>query len=174
MRAALFHAARSAAVAALLFAAPLAVRADAPCADDAARLCPGVPASGGQLWACLQRNQLQLSSACVRNIQDVQRRAAEFSADCGADVYRFCPAVERGQGRILQCLAVHLGRRELSTNCEAAVVTALEKLQEFADACTDEAARLCQGVEPGRGRLLICLRAQSQKLSTRCRKAVNP
>ena len=68
MRAALFHAARSAAVAALLFAAPLAVRADAPCADDAARLCPGVPASGGQLWACLQRNQLQLSSACVRNI----------------------------------------------------------------------------------------------------------
>ncbi len=147
---------------------------DAPCVADAARLCPGIPASGGQLWACLQQKQGQLSSDCVRNIQQVQRRAAEFNADCGADVFRFCPRVQAGQGRILQCLSLHLGRRELSTNCEDAVASAIEKLQEFSDACSNEAAALCQGVQPGRGRLLICLRAQSERLSTRCRKAVNP
>ncbi len=159
---------------ALAFAAPARPGGDAPCVDDAARLCPGIPASGGQLWACLQRNELQLSSACVRNIQEVRRRAGEFHADCGADVFRFCPAVPRGQGRILQCLAVHLGRRELATNCEDAVATALEKLQEFSDACSAEAARYCQGVQPGGGRVLVCLRAYADRLSTRCRKAVNP
>jgi len=174
MRIALARSARWARLAALLAIAPLPGRADAPCAEDAARLCPGIPASGGQLWACLWQNQLQLSSACVANLQRVQRRASEFSADCGADVYRFCPAVQRGQGRILQCLAAHLGRRELSTNCEEAVVTAIERLQEFTDACSSDAASLCEGVEPGHGRLVVCLRAQSAKLSSRCRKAVNP
>jgi hypothetical protein len=162
---------------ALLLAAhagPALGAGDAPCVDDAARLCPGIPASGGQLWACLQRNQLQLSSACVRNIQELQRRVAEFNADCGADVFRFCPAVQAGQGRILQCLAVHVGRRELSTNCEDAVVTALEKLQEFSDACAADAAQHCQGVQPGHGRVLVCLRAYSDRISSRCRKAVNP
>ena len=174
MRTPLARFARIASLLALAAAPAGAPRAEAPCANDAARLCPGVPASGGQLWACLQRNQLQLSSACVRNIQEVQRRAAEFSADCGGDVYQFCPSVPRGQGRILQCLAVHVGRRELSTNCEDAVVTAIEKLQEFTDACSNDAAALCQGVQPGQGRLLVCLRAYSDRLSSRCRKVVNP
>ncbi len=157
---------------ALWAAAP--ARAEAPCASDAARLCPGIPSGDGRLWACLQRNQLQLSSACVRNLQEVQRRASEFSADCGADVYRFCPGTPPGRGRILQCLSAHVGRRELSSNCEDAVVTAIEKLQEFSDACSADAASLCAGVQPGGGRLLTCLRAQSNRLSTRCKRAVNP
>ena len=170
----LARSARIAALVAIAAAGPARGAGDAPCVDDAARLCPGIPASGGQLWACLQRNELQLSSACVRNIQEVRRRAAEFSADCGGDVYRFCPYVQAGQGRVLQCLAVHLGRRELSTPCEDAVATALEKLQEFSDACGGETAQYCQGVQPGNGRLLVCLRAYADRLSTRCRKAVNP
>ena len=149
-------------------------RADAPCVADAARLCPGIPASEGQLWACLQRYQAQLSSQCVRNIQEVQRRASEFSADCGADVYRFCPSTPRGQGRILACLSAHVGRRELSSNCEEAVVTALERAQEFSVGCANDAAALCAGVQPGGGRIFLCLRAQSDRLSSRCKRAVNP
>lgn len=170
----LARSARIAALVAVAAASPARGAGDAPCLDDAARLCPGIPASGGQLWACLQRNELQLSSACVRNLQEIRRRAAEFGADCGADVYRFCPSVQAGQGRLLQCLAVHVGRRELSSNCEDAVVAALEKLQEFSDACASEAAQLCPGVQAGGGRLFACLRAQSDRLSSRCRKAVNP
>ncbi|HET8541137.1 MAG TPA: cysteine rich repeat-containing protein [Anaeromyxobacter sp.] len=158
----------------LALAAAGGARADAPCVDDAARLCPGIPATDGQLWACLVRNQAQLSSRCVRNVQEVQRRASELGADCGADVYRFCPSTPRGEGRLLQCLANHVGRRELSTNCEDAVVTAVEKLQEFAAACENDAAALCPGVQPGRGRVFLCLRGQSDRLSSRCKRAVNP
>ncbi len=160
----------------VLLAAAFAGRAgaEAPCAEDAARLCPGLPAGDGRLWACLQRNDTQLSSACVQTIQEVQRRASEFHADCGADVYRFCPSTPRGQLRILDCLRYHVGRRELSTNCEDAVLTALERLQEYADACTDDAARLCPGVEAGGGKVIACLRSQSDRLSSRCKKVVNP
>ncbi len=148
--------------------------AEAPCLDDAARLCPGLPAGDGRLWACLQRNETQLSSACVRTIQEVRRRASEFHNDCAADVYRFCPSTPRGQLRVLDCLRHHVGRRELSTNCEDAVLRALERLQEYADACTGDAARLCPGVQAGGGKVIACLRSQSDRLSSRCRKVVNP
>jgi len=152
-----------------------AVRAldEGPCAADANRLCAGIPAGDARLWDCLRRNEFQLSSACQRNIQEVQRRATEFSADCGPDVYRFCPRTPAGGGRILQCLRVYAGRRELSSNCEEAVVRALENLQEFSDACGGDAAALCAGVQPGGGRLFACLRSQSSQLSSRCRSAVN-
>ena len=94
-------------------------RAEAPCAEDSARLCPGIPQGDGRLWACLEQHQLQLSSPCVRNIQEVQRRASEFGADCGADVYRFCPSIRPGQDRILQCLGAQSDR--LSPRCRRAV-----------------------------------------------------
>jgi hypothetical protein len=146
--------------------------ADAPCAKDAERLCPRLPA--GQLWACLQRSQFQLSSECQQNLQEIQRRASQFSADCAGDVYRFCPDVPVGQGRVLECLGAYAGRRELSTNCEDAVLTALTNLQEFAEGCADDAARLCPGVQSGGGRVFLCLRAKSSQLSSRCKQAVNP
>jgi Golgi apparatus protein 1 len=172
MRTLLLRLAPFALLAAVLPAAP--AQAGASCVDDAARLCPGIPANDGRLWACLLRNQMQLSSDCLRNLQEVQRRVSEFGADCAGDVQRFCPWTQPGQWRILDCLSVHVGRRELSTNCEDAVVTALENVQEFADACTDDSARLCAGVQPGGGRLFLCLRSQSDRLSSRCRRAVNP
>lgn len=174
MRTPPFRPGRLATLAALLAAvAGGRALADADCAEDAARLCPGIPMGDGRLWACLVRNQMQLSSACVKNINEVRRRAGELNADCSADVYRFCPRTPAGGGRILECLRFHVGKSELSSNCEDAVVDALEKLQEFSDACANDAAALCAGVQPGGGRLFLCLRAQSDRLSSRCRAAVN-
>ena len=149
--------------------------AEAPCLEDAARLCPGIPAAGdGRLWACLQRNSVRLSSACVQNVQWVQARARELRVDCANDIYRFCPYVAIGQGRVLQCLGAHLGQRELSAACEEGVTRVIDRTQELVDACSDEAARFCEGVQPGGGRVFLCLRAQSERLSTRCRRALEP
>jgi hypothetical protein len=120
------------------------------------------------------RNETQLSSACVRNIQEVRRRANELQADCANDVFRFCPGTRPGGGRVLDCLSPYVGRRELSSTCESAVATALENLGEFQAACADEAARFCAGIQPGGGRIFLCLRTQSERLSTRCRNALNP
>ncbi len=158
----------------LLAAIGAPAAADAPCAEDAARLCPRVEPGDRRLWDCLLQKQFQLSSACQRNIQEVQRRASEFSADCAQDVYRYCRSTPPGQGRILACLQAYVGTGDLSSNCEQAVVTALEKVQALADAFTDDAARLCSGVQPGGGRIFLCLRAQSERVSSRCRAALNP
>lgn len=147
-------------------------RADAPCATDAAQVCPGLPAGGGRLWACLLRNQFRLSSPCQQSLAEVQRRASEFNADCAGDVYRFCPTTRAGGGRILECLSGYVGRGELSTNCEEAVDTALERLQGFAEGCARDAAQLCPGVPPGEGRQFACLRSQSRSLSSACKRAV--
>ena len=169
---------RTLSLATLVVAAALAAaraRAEAPCVEDAARLCPGVPATGdGRLLACLQRNNLKLSSACIENLRWVQARARELSVDCANDVYRFCPGTQVGQGQVVQCLAFQVGKRELAPACEDAVVTALERTKEFQDACSAEAAQLCQGIQPGGGRLFLCLRAQSERVSTRCQRALNP
>ena len=146
--------------------------AQTPCLEDAARVCPGIPVGDGRLYRCLVAKQFQLSSRCVEHIREVQRRAAEFTADCAPDVYRFGPTVRTGEGRLLECLGAYVGRRELSSNCEDAVVSALEKLQAFSDACANDAARLCAGVQPGRGRLFLCLLAASDQLSSQCRSAV--
>jgi hypothetical protein len=163
------------ALAALAAASVAPARAgEAPCLAEADKVCPGIPAGDGRLWNCLLRNEFKLSSECVENLHEVQRRANAFSADCQADVFRFCPGVAPRGGRVLDCLRPYVGRRELATNCEEAVATALEKVQGLHDACADEAAALCQGVQPGGGRIFLCLRYQSEKLSSRCRKAVNP
>jgi hypothetical protein len=159
--------------AALLLGTPASAN-DAPCLAESDKVCPGIPAGDGRLFNCLLRNEFKLSSECVQNLREVQRRANEFSADCQADVFRFCQGVTARGGRVLECLRPYLGRRELASNCEDAVATALEKYQEFVDACRDDAAALCQGVQPGGGRLFLCLRYQAEKLSGRCRKAVNP
>ncbi len=149
-------------------------RADAPCLAESDQLCPGIPAGDGRLFQCLLRNEFKLSSACVQNLREVQRRAGEFNSDCASDVFRRCRGVPAGAGQVLECLRPFVGRRELGSNCEQAVVAALEKLDEFSQACVQDAAALCQGVQPGGGRVFLCLRYQSEKLSSRCRKAVNP
>ncbi len=165
----------AAAVALLLAAAGAPARAEAPCVEDAARLCPGIPATGdGRLLACLQRNNLKLSSACIENIRWVEARARELQVDCTNDIYRFCPGTPGGEGRVLECLGFHVGKRELAPACEEGVATALEKVREFQDACSAEAARLCEGIRPGGGRIFLCLRAQSEKVSTRCQRALSP
>jgi hypothetical protein len=149
-----------------------AARADAPCMQDAAKLCPGVPAGDGRLRPCLLRNPFQLSSACQRELQELDRRVMEFNSDCSNDARSYCLGVQVGEGRVIDCLASHVGRRELSTNCEAAVSGALEKAEDFVQACATDAAALCEGVPAGGGRLFLCLRSQSDRLSSRCKSVV--
>jgi hypothetical protein len=43
------------------------------------------------------------------------------------------------------------------------------QLRAIADACRPDAQRLCQGTEPGEGRIITCLRAHTSELSQACR-----
>jgi hypothetical protein len=154
----------------LLAASP--ARADAPCADDARRLCPDVPVGDGRILACLRARWKDVSSACQQNVNEAVGRARQFAAACEGDVFAFCQGVPRGQGRIAACLGARWD--DLSSTCRDAVAEASEKVRRFASDCADDASRYCAGVQPGGGRVFACLKLQESRVSTRCREAMRP
>jgi hypothetical protein len=47
-----------------------------------------------------------------------------------------------------------------------------ERARAVARACRADAQKFCQGIEPGGGRLLTCLKGREAELSTGCRDAL--
>jgi len=163
---------RSIACAALLVVAPKSARPEDPCAVDAQRLCPNVSYGEGRVLDCLRSRWYQVSSACQQTIQGVDSRAQQVGTACANDVFQYCPRVPTGGGRVLSCLA---GRwDELSSTCREAVGKIAERARRFTDACSADAARLCQGIEPGGGRIFACLKLQERAVSSRCGRELRP
>ena len=160
------------ALAAAVLAAALATPALAqgPCADDAQRLCQGIPPGGGRIHACLTSNADRLSPACQQNLKAAQQRAREIHERCKADVWQFCQGVKPGQGRVLACLKSH--EAELSPPCGEEFARAREKLQGIRAACGADANQLCAGIKPGQGRLYACLTSNRDRLSPACQQAL--
>jgi hypothetical protein len=94
---------------------------------------------------------------------------------CKKDVQRLCGDVKPGDGRIQACLKAH--KDEISQECRDSLEAAAEKvrgkLEAVAEACKDDAAKLCPGIEPGEGRILKCLMQHKEELSERCRNSMN-
>jgi hypothetical protein len=104
--------------AATLLAAPLAFaqgEPGKPCQADAKKLCPGVKPDGhGALLACLEGKADQVSAACK---DEVKAKVEAMANACKSDIEKFCAGVEKGQGRILQCLKTNASG--LSDSCKA-------------------------------------------------------
>jgi hypothetical protein len=160
------------AVCVALVAVARAATAEDACAVDARRLCPDVPYGEGRVVACLRARWYEVSSACQQTIQRVENRARQIDVACTGDVYEHCPRVQSGGGRVLSCLASHWDH--LSSPCQNVVSEVAERAQKFTSACSADAARLCQGVEPGGGRIFACLKLQERAVSSRCGDALRP
>lgn len=87
-----------------------------PCADDAAKLCPGVQPGGGAVARCLKEHSSELSPACKDNMKKMKKKANDFKQACKDDAKNFCKDEKRGGGRILKCLKQH--EDELSPACK--------------------------------------------------------
>lgn len=102
--------------------------------------------------------------------------AAQGPPACKGDVQRFCPQVQPGGGRIVQCLRGH--EAELSAACKDALAgmgrgQGMRGRAPWFEPCEADVGKLCQGVQPGGGRIHACLAGHRGELSEACRTALD-
>ena len=141
-------------------------RAQEACKADVEKLCAGIPPGGGRILSCLKANQAQVSPGCKAELGAIAQKAKEVGAACEGDVQQFCAGVPKGHGAVLKCLASNSA--SLSPQCREVVEKAREKLAEFKQACGADAGKFCQGIPPGQGRILSCLKSKQAELSPAC------
>jgi hypothetical protein len=94
------------------------------------------------------------------------RQIAEVK--CDAEVQQFCPDSLTPEER-QQCVAQRMKRLPLP--CQQIVrqrMVRWKQAEGYRAACADDVRRVCQGLEPGDGRMLNCLQEHAQDLSESC------
>jgi cysteine rich repeat protein len=93
----------------------------------------------------------------------------EMSGPCMADVQKLCADVPGGHGEVMHCLMEH--EANLSPACKEKMAAAKGKMEEHASkmkaACSEDASKLCPGMEGGTG-LMKCLHQHDAELSKTC------
>jgi hypothetical protein len=100
-----------------------------------------------------------------------------FAEGCQKEIATYCKDVIPGNGRILACLYARQDR--LSARCEYAIYDAAAQLERavaalayLANECRDDLKTFCSGINPGEGRLLQCIDNNRNKVSARCKQAM--
>jgi Golgi apparatus protein 1 len=141
------------------------------CAQDRARLCPGVLPGKGRVVGCLQNNRARVREPqCRRQLLRLMglsvgdwRLDYALREACESDVRKQCSHVRPGGGRVHSCLRQHENalapkcRREVR-RVEAAEHADVRLNRELAGACSSAAALFCGSVAPGQANVISCLR----------------
>ena len=86
---------------------------------------------------------------------------------CAADAQRLCQGIPPGGGRIHACLKSNPDK--LSPACRQNLQQAENRAREIHAACQADVWQFCQGIRPGQGRILACLKSHEAELSPPCR-----
>jgi hypothetical protein len=88
-----------------------------------------------------------------------------------------CKDVTPGEGRLLACL--YAREDKLSRRCEYALYDASAQLDRainalvyVANECDADIEKHCADIEPGKGRVLACLKKNEKDIGERCKEAV--
>jgi hypothetical protein len=119
-------------------------------------------------WQCLAL-ALVLSAAGLWLAPMAAAEQAPADNPCSGDVATFCKEVNPGGGRMIGCLKQH--ENELSPECKAQMKDGAKRFKEAHEACKDDVDALCQGIKPGGGRIIKCLKAHEEELSPECKEA---
>ncbi len=79
---------------------------------------------------------------------------------CQGDVAKFCSGAP-GPKQEMQCLKEH--KAQLSRACKMHIVQVLKAVKEAHHDCEADIYVFCQGVKPGKGRIIKCLKAPECK-----------
>src|SRR4249920_862276 len=93
---------------------------------------------------------------------------------CAAEVDKFCGDVIPGQHRVIDCLKAHAN--QFSPDCksqlQAQAKAVKAELKKIGKACKNDIDKFCAKVEPGEGRIAMCLADNSASLSEGCVKSI--
>ena len=92
------------------------------------------------------------------------------SPSCKADLAKFCPQAKPGSGAVSACLKKNAG--QLSAPCKERVGQMRQILKEVHKACEEDIHFLCEGIQPGGGRIAACLKQSASEVSSGCKKQI--
>ena len=61
---------------------------------------------------------------------------------------------------------------KISPECRGAMEAGKKKVKEASDACREDAEKFCAGIQPGGGRIAICLKQNLESLSPACKQVM--
>jgi len=156
-------AAPSAAAAGAPGAAPRRSLIGARCADDAAKLCAGVEAGGGKLARCLRKHEGELSAPC-KDALDVGAARAGRGAGAAAPA----PGASAPSGApAAPAAAAPMGGGPMHGKMgEWGPMHGMHKQ------CAADVTRLCKDVQPGHGRVAVCLNEHAAELAPGCKQHI--
>jgi hypothetical protein len=93
-------------------------------------------------------------------------QARKGNGPCAEDAKKFCGNEKPGGGRIAKCMKSH--EPEVSPACQSAMKAAKERAEQVREECKGDAQKFCQGIHPGQGRILACLKSHKTELAPAC------
>ena len=97
--------------------------------------------------------------------------SAQDTKPCADDAAKLCKEIAPGEGRVAKCMKEH--EQELSPACKANISKFKENVREFAEACKEDIQKSCQGMKPGGGWILRCLKEHEATLTAACKQAMS-
>ena len=120
----------------------------------------------------------QLTAAHAQTPSTAQRNAIRQS--CASDYRAMCASIPAGGRASLQCLQEHM--QSLSPACQSAVAAVSSDgggqpapapaVAGPAQSCRTDFREFCEGIRPGGGRALMCLRRHAAELSPTCQASL--
>ena len=96
------------------------------CSKEIETYCSSVTPGGGRLVSCARAHEDKLSSECVYSLnragywlETLARVLSYVVSQCVADALKFCPNVELGEQRVLNCLGEN--KASLNKYCSLAL-----------------------------------------------------
>ncbi|MGB8331062.1 MAG: cysteine rich repeat-containing protein [Polyangiales bacterium] len=89
---------------------------------------------------------------------------------CKADLAKFCPDAKPGGGQVAACLKKNAAK--LSAPCKQRVGQMKQILKEVNKACEEDIHFLCEGIQPGGGRVAACLKQSESEVSAGCKARI--
>lgn len=127
------------------------------CKDDAAKLCSGVEMGNGKLARCLRLHEGDLSDPCKTALAaaaDKKGAAAAAPAAAPADAGAAHPG---GAGMMMG---------------KGGAMHEWGPMKDMHRSCAADVGKFCKDVEPGHGRIAVCLNEHATDLTPACKKTV--